>query len=157
MIGVPVDWTEARYAADAGAMRHLTNLRKARAPRYGATENGWTFHIEGALGELVVAKSLGRYWSPRIGVLDYGGDVGSLQIRATARPDGRLIVHPGDPDEATFVLVRGEPPNMEIVGQIRGGDAKDPAFWFANCREPAYFIPGETLDPFDVDRWRRES
>jgi len=138
-------WPEALQAAMGGVMRQVLNLKAGRRHRFGANEaQAWDRHIEGAAGELAVAKTLGIYW-PGVGRLG-GPDVGTLQVR-TARPGGRLIVHPSDADTDVFILVTGYLPEFTVQGWLYGHEAKNNAYWDdpTGTERDAFFVPAHAL------------
>jgi hypothetical protein len=108
-------------------------------------------HVRGCLGELAVAKALGRYWDP---VRDrvHAGDVGSLEIRHTDHLTGRLLLHPEDGDDAAYILVCGEPPVLRIPGWIFGRDGKRDEYLSQPdpSRAPAYWVPQSALRPLET-------
>lgn len=101
----------------------------------------------GACGEIAFSKAFGHYWSPSVNTFHNVADVGrDIEVRATRRDDGSLIVRNNDADDRWFVLVTGEPPVMTIRGRILGEDAKKPEY----LRDPhghrkAWFVPQEDL------------
>src|SRR5215510_5846982 len=73
--------SEIMIAAYVGSARNTyAVLHKWRSRAGMSLEQNWTAHIEGAAGELAVAKALGLYWRPNVGVLD-ADDVGPYQVR----------------------------------------------------------------------------
>jgi hypothetical protein len=147
MLDGSLTWYELMMAAHVGVRRHVESIRQDRHDRFGFAGDGWGAHIEGAAGELAVAKATGRYWPGSVDAFD-GPDVGGLQVRTRSRADFDLLVRPGDPARAIFVHVVGVAPHYRIVGWIRGGDAKRPE-WLARHgdRPPAYFVPQGCLNP----------
>lgn len=154
--GVPVELTPAEMTLGlvVGGLRQVTNLRDGRGDKYRARNGSrqdqrlssrWQFHIEGALGELAVAKLLNVFWSGNLGKL-HVGDVGRLEVRTRSRDTYDLPVYAEDMDAACFVLVVGLAPRFRVVGWIRGEDAKRPEWWGdpANDR-PAFFVPQAAL------------
>ena len=112
---------------------------------------GWSMEIEGACGELAVAKFTGRTWLG-VGVMR-GDDVPGLQVRTTRHTTGRLLVRRDDPNEATFVLVTGRTPVFVIRGWVYGREAKRDEWWGApNPTAPALFcVPQAALhSPVDL-------
>lgn len=103
-------------------------------------------HVEGALGELAVAKALGMYWSGSINGFR-APDVGqSIQVRTRSRHDYDLIVRDSDADEAAFVLVTGSAPEYHVRGWMRGALAKRDEYRQEHGgRPPAYFVPAAHL------------
>lgn len=141
---------EMLLAANVGVMRQVQNLRKGRKDSYGFQGLGWEVHILGACAELAVAKLTGTFWNGALGNLS-ADDVGELQVRYTDKPNGRLIVHPKDQDDKKFVLVRGAPPKMLVVGWMYGRDAKKKEYWDDPTwqNRPAYFVDNDDLVGFD--------
>lgn len=157
MVDVILSWPEITVGSQAGVLRHVDNLRKQRHDAHGFKGDGWGANIEGALAEMAVAVKLNRYWLPVTeGSLDaLPGDVGKVQVRSTKNPNGRLILHRDDPDDAHFIFVRG--PFLErnglrftLVGWIKGTDAKREEWWAdpSGSNRPAFFVPNEALGSF---------
>jgi hypothetical protein len=149
---IVLNWNEVAVAAIVGLRRHLEAVRAARADAFGRTDDdGWSDHIEGACGEIAVAKAFGVYWAPSVNTFRCGGDVGRWQVRTRSRADYELLVRASDPDEAAFVLVRGRAPRFEIIGWILGRDAKRQE-WVKTYggRPPAFFVPDEKLQPMEL-------
>lgn len=134
---------ELLQAAIIGAERNIKSKRKNYQDSYGYQGRGWDTHIDGACAEIAVAKSLGLFWNGN--EFKSGGDVGNLEVRSTPRVDGKLILHPEDPDRI-FILVRGGPIKWEIVGWIQCSEGRDPDYLKPGLR-PAYFVPDGALHP----------
>jgi hypothetical protein len=144
---VTLTWHELFLATLVGVKRQIEALRKGKTNSHGFDgEEGWTVHIEGAAGEMAAAKAMGMYWSAPVNTFKGGGDVGKLQIRTRSNPNYDLIVREGDRDQDIFVLVTGRAPRFDVIGWIRGGDAKR-AEWSKTHggRPPAYFVPQDAL------------
>jgi len=123
---------EAFTAALIGVMRHVQDIRDARkADIYGMPNgNPWVFDIEGALGEQVISKLFKLRWDGSVGNL-YAKDVGKLQVRATSRQEGRLILHHRDNDNDIFFLVicpLGNSLDFNVVGWCYAKDGKQPEY-----------------------------
>ena len=142
---VRLTMSEVSLAAGVGMRRQIMSLFSPDAHGCDGKE-GWTLHIEGAGGELAVAKLLNIYWDGSVGTFSNGGDVGRLQVRTRSRLDYELIVRPRDRDEDLFVLVVGRIPVFHVVGWIRGRDARRPE-WLAEHggRPAAHFVPQDAL------------
>lgn len=149
MASVCLSWFELFQAANVGVIRQIEALKLDRADQHGYNGDGWSIHVNGAAAELAVAKVTGRFWNALARhPTTLPGDVGLLQVRWSALAKARLIVHDADPDEAVFVLVTGLPPTLEVVGSIRGADAKDPCYWTdPGTGRPAFFVPQAALEP----------
>ena len=142
--------TPAEYvhAAHAGFMRQASNTCKGRIDAYGYSGIGYDLHIQGAIAEFVVAKAMRLFWT---GLSAVGAsDVAGLQVRSSANHNYRLIVHPGDPDDAPFVLVTGNSLEYVVRGWIYGSEAKQQQYWQEPVKgRPAYFVPQSDLHSID--------
>jgi hypothetical protein len=141
---------EIMLAAHAGVMRQVENLRRGARPKYGAgSSNDWQLHIEGCLGEYAVAKALGRF-PLGFGFQAESDILGGVEVRR-AQYGGRLILHPEDDDDASFVLICGENGVYEIVGWIEGRSGKRKDYWQDPAGgRPAFFVPRGALSPISV-------
>lgn len=148
MSTVTLTWAEVASGIHAAGMRRIYNLRNGRQPIYGEPHDPWAADVEGALAEMAVAKHMDRYWSPASSQAPHTipGDVGPLQVRSTTRPNGCLILHPNDPDEAVFWLVTGSAPTYTLAGWIRGADGKLEQYWREDTGRPAFFVPQTALN-----------
>jgi len=142
---------ELTVGAIVGGLREVSALTRERPSGYGYDESTpWERHINGAFGEMAVAKETNKYWqslSFRSGLREHlPGDVGAVQVRATTHLGGRLIVHPDEPDNALFVLVTLNLPSYSLVGWKLGSEAKQQRYWDdPGTGRPAYFIPQADL------------
>lgn len=143
--------SEMFHAAQAGMMRRLSAINAGRDDRYGRPAHDlWGMDVEAAGAELAFAKSAGLYWQPvASNPAELPGDVGRYQVRHTHRPNGRLIVHPADPNEAVFVLVIGRLPEYRVVGGLTGRQCKREEWWVRGDGRPAFFVPQEALVPVE--------
>jgi hypothetical protein len=150
-VAVEVTKSEVMHAVWVGGARHAVAISQGRHNDIVQVDADWQCDIEGAIGELVVAKALGRFWTPNIGGNDKAdGDVAGYHVRACRRRDGSLIIRDADPDEAVFVLVTGEPFRLYIPGWLHAGSGKRPQYRRApNGGPPAYFVPAGDLQPWD--------
>jgi hypothetical protein len=147
---VRLTWFEAVMAGEVGMRRHLAALRGGNPDQHGRNgEDGWTVHIEGAAGELAVAKVLDRYWSGSVNTYHDEGDVGQrLEVRTRSRHHYELLVRPGDPPDSAYVLVTGRVPWFVVRGWVFGHEAMRPEWLRVHGDRPAaYFVPHEELSP----------
>jgi len=142
-------WHEYAMASEVGRLRCLASIRQGLKHKYGMATAGWTESIEGACGELAVAKLLNIYWDGSVNTFK-APDVGTLQVRTRSRHDYDLIVRPEDSGDEKFVLVTGVAPEYVVRGWMLGKDAKRPEFLktYGN-RHPAYFVPQDKLLSID--------
>ena len=148
-MSVPVQLSpsEIYSAALAGVLRQVQNLQKNRTPAYGIDDNShWQAHIEGALGEMALAKHLGIYWSGKGELRD--PDVGLVDVRTTTHENGCLILHEADDDHRKFYLLIGCNGRYNVFGWMFGLEGKQQRFW----RDPtgnnrhAFFVPQSALN-----------
>jgi hypothetical protein len=144
---------EVLLCAVAGAMRHVEDMKLARREKYDApTEGVWDRHVEGCIGELVIAKHL---WVPWVGkgVLR-GPDAGdSEQVRTGMKlSHSHLILHKDDADDLRYWLVCGSGLHYRVHGWLLGRDGKQQKYWgdpFGKNR-PAFWVPASDLHPPEV-------
>jgi len=141
---------EMELAALVGTRRQIQNIFGGRKDAYGADyEDGWTSHIEGAAGEIAVAKWGDKFWNGNIGDLK-ADDVGSWQVRTTTWQNGCLILHPDkDADDKVFFLATGLAPTFFLRGWLRARDGKKEEYWSDPQRRNrwAFFVPQSKLRP----------
>ena len=151
-IPITLEYKEFRLAAEVGIQRQSEFIKDKQEPRPGTygikvDDAGWSQHIEGAAGEMALAKHLGMYWNgiPTEG----GGDVGPYEVRTTPYPEGPLRLHKKDADDSKFVLVTGRALHFKLVGWIYARDGKKDEYWgnpWKNGR-PAFWVPHSDLHP----------
>jgi hypothetical protein len=118
------------------------------------------FHEEliGALGEIAFGKASGKYFLPRLNTFHGTSDcLSDIEVRATDRQDGSLIVRNNDEGGRRFVLaiVSDDPEEcpqskhttlVRLMGWISCEDAKQ-SQWLRNPngRRPSWFVPQDCL------------
>jgi hypothetical protein len=144
---VMLTWSEAAMASEIGRMRQLSAIKSGRKDSYGFEGGGWQVHIEGACGELSVAKHLGVYWDGSVDTFRRP-DVGKFEVKTRSKHEYDLIVRPDSPDDWAFILVTGKCPSYIVRGWILAVDAKKEEYLQGyGGRPPAYFIPHYALMP----------
>jgi hypothetical protein len=139
--------SEVRMAVAVGVQRHIESLKKGLPDKHGHSGPGWDLHIEGACGELAVARFLGLYWDGSVNTFKDGGDVQQYQVRTSPQHTHRLIIREDDDPDAIFFFVTGMCPRYKIRGWIRGRDAmRDKWLDDPHGREAAYFVPAKALN-----------
>jgi hypothetical protein len=148
-VRVHLEWYEAEQAIYVGGRREAEALRRnIDKPQYSRQESVEN-HIQSAGAEKAVAKRLNLDWHASIntfadGVADVGG---AIEVRYR-RLDYELKVRERDHDDRYFVLVRGALPDYEIIGWLKGKDAKRPEWWKdPGLHGPAFFVPDPYLKP----------
>jgi len=143
---------EFATAVHVGMMR-MTASANNKHNHASTYQRGYLERLEqealGACGEIALCKALGYYWVPSVNTFHDVADVGrGIEVRATRRHDGRLIVRDNDPVDRWYVLVTGEPPRLTVRGCIRGHDARRNE-WQRNPHghRVAWFVPQHALRP----------
>lgn len=128
-------------------MRNISAIKHGLRNQHGVMEGGdWQIHIEGACGEMALAKALGLYWNGSVNTFKMGGDVGNFQVRTRSQHNYELLIRPDDPTDVIWWLVTGKAPRYIVQGWIQGIDAKHPDWLRAHGgRPPAYFVPHNKL------------
>lgn len=152
--------TEMMIAGYIGVARNVYALVHGLTPAADmGWGNSWQTNIDGACGEMFVAKTLGMHWCPLIGDIR-ADDVGPYQVRTNgSRKWTDTILRPasetckGDyPDRPYIaVLALAVPSEFEIMGWIWGRDGMAEQ-WLrkgseTDKRPPAYFVPRAALRP----------
>lgn len=142
---IKLSLAEMQIAAQVGVQRQVQNLKTGACPAYGAgNKNDWQLHIEGALGEMALAKHLGVYWDGK-GQMR-APDVGECDVRTRSRHSYDLIVHDRDPDDRYIYLLTGGNGQYRFHGGIYARDAKHECYWKDPAGgRPAYFVPQAAL------------
>ena len=145
-IAVTLGWSEVNQGAEAGVHRRIRAMWHGRIHKgTGPAGSRWVSDIEGALGEMAVAKALGIYWSDQARLDKDGGDVGPYQVRSTIHQKGCLMIWEDDRDDDRVILVTHDVPRFILQGWIRAKDGKQPDFWRPDLKSPCYFVPQERL------------
>ena len=141
---------EIDMAAGVGVRRHISALRAGRPNQHGLTaaDDGWRAHIEGACGELAVAKFAGLFWSGSVDTFRAVPDLGdAIEVRTRSNHNYDLIIRRADDPAKQYVHVTGQVPEFRIHGWITGGDARRDEFLRTyGGREPAWFVPASALN-----------
>ena len=128
MISFKPTEAELHLAASVGALRQIWAKRNGlRHTGNHSQAGGFEQHINGALGEMMLAKYRNVFWSGTIGTTCAAADVGLIyQVRATAHRDGKLLLRPGDKADQPYVLARVLLPDVNLVGWLWGHEAMLP-------------------------------
>lgn len=151
---------EMLSAANIGTIRQYTSDQRKSEYSVGFTEEKMTAlaaHIEGAMGEICVAKALGVYFDATVntyGKADLGDDIG---VRTTNKESNNLVLYPKDNPNYFYYLVKGSSPNYRICGWIQGKDAKQDKYLVTHINRsvPVWRIPEEDLNPISMTPPRR--
>ncbi|MEY9179688.1 hypothetical protein [Bradyrhizobium sp. USDA 313] len=144
--------TEMMVASYVGSARNVQSLTRRWLPAAGVgTANTWTPNVEGAAGEMAVAKVLGIYWQPIIGN-HLADDVGPYQVRTNiSRKHDDLCLRPKDRDDRLYISVLSFAPEFVVLGFIKGADGKQQA-WLRDGspeRPQCFYVPRTALRDLD--------
>lgn len=146
MLEVTLTSYELAMAANAACLRNIT--ANQRYKQKTKMKGEWQAHIEGACGEVAVAKATGKYWGGSVNTFKNGGDIDSTgwEVRTRSEEHYDLIIREDDPDGRKFILVTGTSPTFRIWGWIESREAKRPE-WLKNYggHGMAYFVPKQHL------------
>ncbi len=142
---------EMTHAAIVGCTRHHYAIIHGLRDAIGVNQDFDTSlarHINGAGGELAVAKALDRYWGGHVKTFK-AADVGrDTQVRTRVKHDMELIVRDSDNPDHIYVLVTGQAPRYVVHGWIHGDKARQPQWRKTHGNLPAaYFVPHQALHP----------
>jgi hypothetical protein len=151
-VRVRLTWAEVLVAAQVGCMRNVQSLRGNWRPVGGCgLDDSWTANIEGACGEMVVAKHLGFYWTGALGD-PTADDAGPYQVRTNAsrRLDDMALRDRDKPKlDKVFISVLSFLPEFVICGWLYGHEGFREE-WRRNGspgRDPLYWVPRSALRP----------
>jgi hypothetical protein len=149
-VKVRLTQTEMMIAAYVGSGRNVQSLTQEWAPHAGiGFANTWTPNIEGAAGEMAVAKGLNIYWLPVIGN-NQAPDVGPYQVRTNmSRKHSDTCLRERDKPGKIYISVLSFCPDFELIGWIRGVDGKRDE-WLRDgdpTRPQCFYVPREKLEP----------
>lgn len=151
MIVIKLEWSEILLAAQVGIMRNVTSLKRGYSPRAAQGRHlvdAWGANVEGAAGELAVAKWRNSYWNGTIGETDRP-DVGPYEVRTnTSRRLDDMIVRAGDPEDKVFIAVLSFLPEFHLIGWQYGRLCKLPEYEREGSpwRPPCFFVPRSALN-----------
>lgn len=147
MIAVTLTEWEVAVGGFVGVLRQSESIRRKLKSK-AVSESPFQISVEGALGEMAVAKALNRFWC--CGVNSFKkADIGiDIQVRCRSRPDGELIVRPNDNEDHYYVLVTGQAPTYTVHGFLQGKEAQRDE-WVKNPfgKGEAWFCPLQSLHP----------
>lgn len=152
---------EYGYAMMIAEKMHDESRSRGHRDQHGFRGDGSKIHRLGAAGELAVAKALGL--PMKLGVNTFkAADLGaSIQVRATFKPCGDLVIRPADAKIVghVFVLANAvsgddglqEFQSFQIRGWCYGHEASVLGRWEERSDRPgAWFIKADQLRPLDT-------
>jgi hypothetical protein len=149
---------EMLNAANVGTIRHYASDRRGSKPSDRFTEEkpsektALTAHIEGAMGEICVAKVLDRHFEGTVntfGKADIGEYVG---VRTVTKENYGLLIYEKDDPEHFYYLVKGMAPNFRVCGWLRGADARQDKYLasYISKSPRIWCVPEKDLHPLSI-------
>ena len=159
---VHLELYEEIMAALVGCRRHISFKAKGMKHRNGMNEeDGWRANIEGACGELAVAKFLNVYWDGSVDTFQSKADLmGNVEVKTRSKHNRDLLIRKNEMEDKpneVYILVTGVSPDFKVRGWIRSEDIRNTGeeFWKTfDDRPKAWFIPQCFLDT-DWEEFRR--
>jgi hypothetical protein len=145
-VDIELTQMEQYVAAQIGIARTMRNRRLGNTPRFGQkVENTWANDIEGAMGEMALAKFLGVYWTENSA--PQAPDVGENdEVRTTEYVNGHLLLHKCDHDDRRYWLLTGVNGKYVVRGWLFGREKDDdPDWWRGEIDRPCYYVPQDDL------------
>jgi len=146
MMNVTLTPYELMQGATAGVLRNVMSINHDY--NKSVTGQEWQVHIEGACGEIAVAKAMGKYWGGSVNTFKAKGDLDGTgwEIRTRSKHHYELMIRENDPNDRVFILVTGKAPNYRVHGWIKASDAKRQE-WKKDYggHGEAYFVPKVAL------------
>lgn len=151
MTHVPLERYELVHGSHVGIRRWTSTV--GRPLRNGMDpEDGWTHNIEGAIGELVVAKFLKIYWPGSVDTFQTKPDLSVGEVKTRSKHWHDLLVRTYDVedgnDDKVFILVTGHSSrnDFQVRGWITAGEVRRDEWWKAvGGRPAAWFVPVSAL------------
>jgi len=157
---VDLTWTEGLFTAQVGIMWVLSALfgKQDRDKHGGDIHERWVSSIEGAAGEYVVAKYLGKHWDFTVSQpgdeFEFKADVGPYQVRQAQQHHYRMTLRKGadtDKPDVPFILVTGTMPHYRVRGWMYGREAMQDRYWSdPNGKGYAWWVPANDLRPMET-------
>lgn len=155
--------SEIYQAATCGMQRNIRALTRGY-DRGWAHMNPWASHIEGAAGELAVAKALGVYWPASLtsfkgaDIQIQGGEI-EVKLNLTRPDDGDLMVHTTSDVEPhrIYISVLGTIPTFRVMGWIFGWQLLRPEF-LKTLKDGGnrYVVPPSALNTFPIPTGKKD-
>ena len=118
---------------------------------YNSNLDPLCMNVQGAIGEIVVAKVRNLYFMPTVNTFK-AADIGSnVQVRLRTKHEWQMIVRDDDDPDHIFVHVTGSGPVYCIRGWAYGKDVMKPEYRQNHGnRIESWFVPEEALKPFQI-------
>lgn len=153
-VWVTLSLAEMLHGANLGVIRQYESFKSGGKHKHGFYSSNLDplcINVQGAIGELVVAKARDTYFMPTVNTFKEA-DIGkNVQVRMRTKHEWQLIVRDDDDPDHIFVHVTGGGPTYCIRGWAYGRDVMKPEYRQNHGnRIESWFIPEEALNPFQI-------
>jgi hypothetical protein len=153
-VWVTLTLSEMLHGSNIGTIRHFEAQNAKRKPnhKFGmSSKDPLAAHIQGAIGEIVVAKARDRYFMPTVNNFKEADLGGIIQVRLRTKHEWQMIVRDDDDPNHIFVHVTGEGPEYCIRGWAYGRTVMLPAYRQNHGnRVESWFVPESALKSFSI-------
>lgn len=150
-VWIKLSLSEMIHGATIGAIRHYEaeQANRKMSSSFSKTDKDpMVSHVQGAIGEMVVAKALGRYFNPTVNSFkdaDLGHDI---QVRLRVRHDADMGHNDNDNPDHLYVLVTGRGPDYCVHGWELGRNVRVPKYrQNLSSLGSLWFVPQNALRP----------
>ena len=153
-VWVELSLAEMLHASNLGTIRHYESEKAGHQKKHKIANSNideLCINIQGAAGEIVVAKARNLYFMPTVNTFK-GADIGTnVQVRLRTKHEWQMIIRDDDDPEHIFVHVTGTGPTYCIRGWAYAKDVMKPEYRqnYGN-RVESWFVPEEALNPFQI-------
>jgi hypothetical protein len=153
-VWVTLTLSEMLHCGNVGIIRHYEAESDHRQTdkKFEVTQKSLIgAHVEGAMGEMVVAKARGKYFMPTVNNFKEADLGTNVQVRLRMFHHWDLIIRDNDNPEHIYVLVTGTGPEFCIRGWAYAKDVMLPEYRKDHGGSgEAWFIPESALKPFKI-------
>ena len=150
MVRVELDDIEVSVGHMIGTMRQAA----VRLSHFATSTTGrdkYADHIDGALGEMAVAKGLDLYWDASVNSFKSRPDVSALEVRTTTYRPPRCSIYVSDRDDgaAKYILVsKISKTEYDLLGWASGDEIRQRGEYksMAAGRSPQYWLQAGKLN-----------
>lgn len=153
-VWVTLTLAEMLHGSNIGTIRHYEAEVAGRKSRRGlqeSTQDILSVHIQGAIGEMVVAKVRDRYFMPTVNTFK-DADIGdNVQVRLRKHHHWDMIIRDDDNPEHIFVHVTGWGPIYCVRGWAYAKDVMKIEYRKNHGGHgESWFIPETVLQPIAI-------
>jgi hypothetical protein len=153
-VWVTLTLSEMLHCGNVGIIRHYEAeiANRQTDKKFEMTQKSLIgAHVEGAMGEMVVAKARGKYFMPTVNNFKEADLGANVQVRLRMFHHWDLIIRDNDNPEHIYVLVTGTGPEFCIRGWCHAKDVMLPEYRKNHGGSgEAWFIPESALKPMKI-------